>query len=122
MDGYKQYVRTDTNGIVILGFTSAFPEIATVQAGDLLLTGQDGRHFQMQLTNDKGQYLYKVVSGQMVQRTQAELDTEWSARPIPPDADAELTLAITNATTLDELKKALTGTNGKLAKVAGKMK
>lgn len=38
------------------------------------------------------------------------------------DADTELVSAITNATTLDELKKALTGTNGRLARVVGKMK
>lgn len=119
MDGYKQFIRPDVNSIVVKGFTDAFEQPLT---GDLQLTGQDGRHFQMQLTNVRGQYLYKVVSGQMVQRTQTELDTEWAARTIPPDPDAELTLAITNAVTLDDLKKALTGTNGKLAKVVGKMK
>lgn len=119
MEGYKQYVRTDANGLVIKGFTDAFESPIT---GDLLLSSYDGRHFQLQLSNYHGQYLFKVVSGQMTQRTQAELDTEWNARPIPIDPDVELYTAITNATTLDELKKALTGTNGKLAKVVGKIK
>lgn len=38
------------------------------------------------------------------------------------DADTELVSAITNSTTLEELKKALTGTNGNLARVKGKLK
>lgn len=81
MNGYKQYIRTDVNGIVIKGFTSAFEQPI---AGDLLLSGQDGRHFQMQLLTDRGQYKYKLVNNQMVERTQAELDAEWAARPAPP--------------------------------------
>lgn len=119
MDSYKQYVRTNANGIVIKGFTDAFEQM---QTGDLLLTGQDGRHFQIQLMNDRGQYIYKVVSGAMAARTQAELDSEWAARPILPDPDNELANAINAAVTLDDLKKALIGTNGKLAKVIGKLK
>lgn len=90
MDGYKHYIRTDSSGIVILGFTSAFPEIATPQSGDLLLDGYDGRHFQIQLTNERGQFKYKVVNGEMVERTQMELDTEWSARPPVPKTEVEL--------------------------------
>lgn len=38
------------------------------------------------------------------------------------DADVELATAITNATTLEELKKALLGNNGNIARVKGKMK
>lgn len=80
MDGYKQYVRTDASGIIVKGFTDAFEQPIT---GDLLLTGQDGRHFQIQLTNDRGQFIYKLVNGSMVARTQTELDVEWNARPTP---------------------------------------
>lgn len=119
MDGYKHYIRTNAQAVVIYGFSDAFEQ---PQTGDLALSGEQGRHFQIQLTNERGQYKYKVVSGSMVERTQSELDTEWAARPIPIDPDAELSAAITNATTLEELKKALTGTNGRLAKVVGKMK
>lgn len=46
----------------------------------------------------------------------------WVYVALPPDPDAELATAITNATTLEELKKALTGTNGNLARVKGKLK
>lgn len=90
MDGYKHYIRTDANGIVILGFTSAFPEIATPQDGDMLLTGQEERQFQLPLTNERGQYKLKVVNGQLSERTQAELDTEWAARPAPPLSEVEV--------------------------------
>jgi hypothetical protein len=87
MSEYQHYIRTDANGIVIHGFTDAFEQI---QPGDLLLSGQDGRHFQIQLINERGQFIYKLVNGAMVARSQEELETEWAARPTPPPSDSEL--------------------------------
>lgn len=84
MDEYKHYVRPDENGIIILGFTSAFPEIAIPQSGDLLLSGQEGRHFNFPLTNDRGQFVYKVVNGAIALRNATELNAEWDSRPAPP--------------------------------------
>lgn len=89
MSEYKHYVRTDSNGIVILGFTTGFPEIATPQPGDLLLDGYDGRHFQLNLYTERLQFKYKVVNGEMVERTQIELDAEWDANPPAPETDAK---------------------------------
>jgi hypothetical protein len=87
MGEYKHYIRTDVNGIVIYGFTTGFE---SPQNGDLLLPDQDGRHFTIQLTTERGQYKYKVVDGVMVLRTQQELDAEWTARPPAPKTEIEL--------------------------------
>ena len=90
MDEYKHYIRTDEIGLVIYGFTTGFEQ---PQAGDLLVSGQDGRHFTIQLTNERGQYLYKIVNGAMTARTQAELDEEWNARPTQPSLEERLQAA-----------------------------
>lgn len=82
---YKHYIRV-RNGLVIQGFTTAFEQ---PQEGDILLTGQDGRHFSLTLTNDRGQYLYKILQGSMVYRTPSELDAEWNALPPPPKSAEE---------------------------------
>lgn len=88
MNGYKHYIRTDQNGIVIKGFTDGFEQPI---AGDLLLSGyEDERHFQLQLTNERGQYRFKVIEGTLVERTQSELDTEWASRPPAPPTQIEL--------------------------------
>lgn len=81
MEEYKHYIRTNESGVVILGFSSAFPEIATPQQGDLLLSGKDGRHFSTKLTNDRGQYIYRVVNGVMLERPKSELDEELTLYP-----------------------------------------
>lgn len=67
MDGYNHYIRIDSNNIVIYGFSDAFEQPIT---GDIPLSGDNGRHFQIQLMTDTGQYKYKLVNGQMVDRTQ----------------------------------------------------
>jgi hypothetical protein len=91
MSEYQHYIRKDSNGIVIRGYTSAFEE---PQAGDLLLPDQDGRHFTIQLTTERGQFKYKVVDGVMALRMQQELDAEWNARPAePPTAEERLRFA-----------------------------
>ena len=87
MEGYKHYVRPDTNSIVIHGFSNAFEQPLT---DDVQLTGDFGRHFQMQLKDELGQYKYKIVLGQMIERTQSELDAEWNSRPTPPPSELEL--------------------------------
>lgn len=87
MDDYKHYIRVE-NGIIIHGFSSAFEQPIT---GDIQLLGEFGRHFQQVLLTDRGQYKYKLVNSQMVERTQSELNAEWSERPpTPPTADQRL--------------------------------
>ncbi|MGK9250831.1 hypothetical protein [Paenibacillus humicus] len=78
------YIRTDAAGLVVRGFTTAFEQPL---AGDILVSGQSGRHFNIPLTSDRGQFLYRINAGTMVTRSQAELDAEWAARPIPKTPD-----------------------------------
>lgn len=80
MSDYKHYIRVN-NGIVTHGFSNAFEQ---PQTGDTELSGDFGRHFQLQLTTERGQYKYKVVNGKMEERSQEELDAEWASRPVPP--------------------------------------
>lgn len=118
MEGYRHYIRTDANNIIIKRFSSAFEQPLET---DICVNENGGRHYNDSVTNERGQYIAKWENGEEVARTQAELDTEWNTRPIPPDPDEELATAIQAATTLDGLKAALLG-NGKLAQVKGKMK
>lgn len=87
MDGYKHYIRVNEEGLVVHGFSNAFEQPLTT---DLPLSGDQGRHFQLQITNDRGQYKYKVANNQLVERSQTELDTEWAARPAPPPSEIDL--------------------------------
>jgi hypothetical protein len=86
MDGYQHYIKTDANGIVIKGYTTGFEQ---PQAGDSLILQDGPRHFQYNLTNEHGQFIYKVVSGAMLARAQSELDAEWAARPAAPPTTEE---------------------------------
>lgn len=94
MDGYKHYIRVDANNIVIHAFSDAFEQ---PQDGDILVESDAGRHYNLQLMNERGQYIYKVVNGQMVARTQTELDTEWAARPTPPPSQDDRIKALEDA-------------------------
>lgn len=87
MDSYTHYIRIDTNNIITHGFSDAFEQPIT---GDLPLSGDNGRHFQIQLMTDRGQFMYKLENGAMVARTQAELDLEWNSRPPAPKAEIEI--------------------------------
>lgn len=105
MSEYQHYIRVDANSIVIYGFTTGFEQ---PQPGDILLPNEDGRHFRIELRNERGQFRYKYVGGVMVQRTQTELDAEWAARPPEPETDAE------KIARLESEKVALEATVGQL--------
>lgn len=94
MDVYEHYIRTDSNGIVVKGFTTGFEQ---PQQGDLLLSGKDERHFDIPLTNERGQYRYKIENGAMVERSQADLDGEWASRPAPPPSPDDRIRALEDA-------------------------
>lgn len=115
---YNHYIRVDSNNIIIDRYSDWEGKY---QAGDILVEETEERHYNFPITNMRGQFIYKWDGTQQEERTQTELDAEWSARPVPPDPDEELAAAIQAATTLDGLKAALLG-NGKLARVKGKMK
>ncbi|WP_010500672.1 hypothetical protein [Paenibacillus elgii] len=102
MDGYKHYVRTDAAGIVIHGFSSAFE---APEQTDICIDGNGGRHFTLQLRNERGQFRCRYEKGTLAERGQTELDAEWAARPpAPPTPDdlrdqriADLEIALANA-------------------------
>ncbi|MBW7452429.1 hypothetical protein ACFOLF_12170 [Paenibacillus sepulcri] len=78
---YKHYYRPDENGIVILGFSNAdiLPEETD------FLIGEGLRQFTERIVNDRYQYIFKIVGGVVVERSQQELDDEWAARPPAPN-------------------------------------
>lgn len=94
MSGYNHYIRVDQAGIIIYGFSSAFEDPKT----DDICILQDGpRQFQEvwtePLTNERGQYRYKWIEGQRMERSADELDAEWAARPpAPPTVDDQIAL------------------------------
>lgn len=98
MDGYKHYIRTNEAGIIVLGFSSAFPEIAEPQEDDIIIMENGPRHFHEvfpePLLNGYNQYQFKWDGTQIVERTQSELDDEWEARPPqPPSLEQRLEAA-----------------------------
>lgn len=118
MEDYQHYIELNAAGVVTRGFSTAFE---SAKDGDICVNERGGRHFNPELINENGQYVYKYIDGEVVERTSEELAAELAALPVTPNPDVELASAIQAATTLAELKSALLG-NGKLAKVQGKMK
>lgn len=49
------------------------------------------------LTDERGVYRYKLVDGVVVQRTQAEMDADFNARPAPPPTTEERVNALESA-------------------------
>lgn len=92
-------------------------------AGDVLEDQEIPETHTLYEGDIKGKYKYlPFFNGTDVveKLTQSEIDAIENA-PEPPDPDAELATAIQNATTLDELKTALIGGNGK-ASAKGRIK
>ncbi|WP_025846892.1 hypothetical protein [Paenibacillus ehimensis] len=87
MDGYKHYVRTDAAGVVVHGFSSAFE---SPEPTDICIDENAGRHFALELRNERGQLRYKMQKGKLIERTEAELDAEWNTRPPEPPSALEL--------------------------------
>ena len=92
---YNHYIRTNESGIVIHGFSDAFEQ---PQEGDILIFEDGPRHFHLAwpepLTNERGQYRFRWIDGQRVERSQQELDDEWAQRPpAPPTLEQRLEAA-----------------------------
>jgi hypothetical protein len=89
LDGYKHYIRLNEAGTIVYGFSNAFEQ---PQDGDILVNVDGPRHFHEAftdpLTNDRGQYRFKW-DGEVVERTQQELDDEWAGLPPQPPTSEE---------------------------------
>lgn len=88
MDEYKHYIRL-VGDVIVYGFSTAFEQPLE---GDVLIAGQGGRHFTVQLTNNRGQFLYRY-NGAITLRSQTELDAEWASKPPAPLSLEERTQA-----------------------------
>lgn len=94
---YSVLVRTDEQNRIIAINSSAFVDDASgwVQidegAGDRYHHAQ-GNYLPLPLMDDRGVYRYKLADGHAVERTQAEMDGDYTARPVPaaPKTNAEL--------------------------------
>ena len=82
---HNHYIRTIEDGIIVHGFTDAFE---SPQPDDILIRENGPRHFheafREPLINERGQFRFRWSNGQIVERTQQELDEEWAHRPPAP--------------------------------------
>ncbi|REK59895.1 MAG: hypothetical protein C6W55_00585 [Thermobacillus sp.] len=90
--GYNHYIRLNEAGEVVHGFSDAFEQ---PQDGDILVLENGPRHFHQvwpwPIVNERGQYISRWIDGQRVERSQEELDAEWSQRPpAPPTIEQRL--------------------------------
>lgn len=94
---YAVLVRTDEQNRIIAINSSAFVDDTSgwVQIdegdGDRYHHAQ-GNYLPLPLTDDRGVYRYKLADGRAVERTQAEMDGDYTALPVPaaPMTNAEL--------------------------------
>lgn len=98
---YAVLVRTDEQNRIIEINSSAFVADAEgwVQIdegdGDRYHHAQ-GNYLPMPLTDDRGVYRYKLADGHAVERTQAEMDGDYTARPVPATAKTNAELEAEN--------------------------
>lgn len=98
---YKVLVQTDNTGRVTAINSDAFvsgDSWAQIDegAGDRYHHAQNN-YLQKPLMDERGVYRYKLVDGLVVQRTQAELDADFNARPAPPPTTEERVNALESA-------------------------
>ena len=78
---------------IIKGFSTDFED---PQESDICINEEGGRHFEMcgkinpNLVNEKGIYLYKYENGEVVPRTEEEINIDTAALPTPPKTELEI--------------------------------
>lgn len=101
---YRVLVKVDENGLITAINSSAFVDgVDWMQIDE----GYSDRYHHAQnnylafpLTDERGVYRYKLVDGVVVQRTTAEMDADYAARPAPEPTTVERLSAL-EATTDD---------------------
>ena len=105
MQPYIVYVRTDDAGSITAINSSAFLQDTTdwVQIdsgyGDKYHHAQ-GNYLPGSLMDDRGIYLYKLVDGKPVERTQEEMDADYTPPEIKPTTEQRVELL---ETTTDDI-------------------
>lgn len=95
MDTYRVYVLTDTNNNIIAVNSSAFLSDATgwtqidEGTGDRYHHAQ-GNYFDKPIMTNKGIYRYKLINGEVVEKTEQEIAAEVEALPPPPTPQEKL--------------------------------
>lgn len=97
-ESFKVLVQTDEAGRVTAINSDAFVSgdgWTQIDEGE----GDRYRHAQNNyllkpLTDERGVYRYKLVDGLVAQRTQAEMDADFDARPAPEPTDTETLLEL----------------------------
>ena len=99
MQPYIVYVRTDDAGRITSINSSAF--LADVTGWTEIDSGYgdnyhhaQGNYFDKPLYDERGICRYKLVDGKPVERTQEEMDADYTARPAPPPTDKERITAL----------------------------
>ena len=94
---YKVLVRVDSAGRVAEINSSAFVQDASGWVkidegyGDSYHHAQ-GNYLDGPLMDERGVYRYKLVDGKVVERTQEEMDADYTSRPSPEPTNEELML------------------------------
>jgi hypothetical protein len=89
----KHYIRLDNQNRIIKGFSDEFeqPLIA-----DVCINEDGGRQFELNdivnpsFINEKGIYIYKYDTGQVIERTVDEIHADEANLPIPPKIEEEI--------------------------------
>lgn len=85
MEGYKHYIRLNEQDIIVKRFSDAFEQ---PQSNDICVAENAGRHYNTSVHNERGQLAFKWNRTGEEARPQAELDSEWGARPpVPPSIE-----------------------------------
>lgn len=98
---YKVLVQTDDTGRVTAINSDAFVSgdgWAQIDEGegDRYHHAQNN-YLQKPLMDERGVYRYKLVDGMVTQRTQAEMNADFDARPAPPPTTEERVNALESA-------------------------
>lgn len=90
---YKVYIQTDGENRVTAINSSAFVDGAGWAQIDEGYTDKyhhaQGNYLDKPLMDERGVYRYKLVAESVVERTQAEMDADFAARPAPPPTTEE---------------------------------
>lgn len=98
MDEYIVYVRTDDVGRIVAVCSSAY--LTDTEGWNEIDRGRDHKHYHAQgnyfdncLTDDRGIFRYKLEDGKPVERTQEEMNADYTP-PVPKPSDAERIAAL----------------------------
>lgn len=90
---YKVYIQTDSENRVTAINSSAFVDGEGWLQIDEGYTDKyhhaQGNYLDKPLMDERGVYRYKLVDGLVAQRTQAEMDADYAARPAPEPTTEE---------------------------------